>query len=32
MAEYCNLSIGVFNHLKNGKQKQTKCGWTYIGR
>jgi group I intron endonuclease len=31
MSEYCNLSIGVFNHLKNGKQKQTKCGWMYIG-
>ena len=32
VAEYCNLSVGVFNHLKNGRQKQTKCGWTYLGR
>lgn len=32
MAEYTNLSIGIFSHLKNGRQKQTKCGWTYIGR
>ena len=32
MAEYTNLSVGVFNHLKNGRQKQTKCGWTYIGK
>jgi group I intron endonuclease len=28
MSEYTKLSIGVFNHLKNGRQKQTKCGWT----
>lgn len=32
MAEYTNLSVGVFNHLKNGRQKQTKCGWTYKSR
>lgn len=32
MAEYTKLSVGVFNHLKNGKQKQTKCGWTYLGQ
>lgn len=31
MSEYTKLSVGVFNHLKNGKQKQTKCGWTYVG-
>lgn len=29
MAKYTNLSVGVFNHLKNGRQKKTKCGWTY---
>ena len=28
MAKYCNLSSGTFNHLKKGRQKQTKCGWT----
>jgi group I intron endonuclease len=32
MAEYTNLSVGVFNHLKNGKQKQTKCGWMHSGQ
>lgn len=32
MAKHTNLSVGVFNHLKHGRQKQTKCGWTYIGR
>jgi group I intron endonuclease len=31
MAEHCNLSVSVFNHLKNGRQKQTKCGWTHLG-
>lgn len=29
MSKYCNISVGVFYHLKNGRQKQTKCGWTY---
>jgi group I intron endonuclease len=28
MSEYTKLSIGTFNHLKQGRQKQTKCGWT----
>jgi hypothetical protein len=30
MSEYTGLSIGIFSHLKNGRQKQTKCGWTFI--
>lgn len=30
MADYTNLSTGTFNHLKQGRQKQTKCGWTFI--
>jgi group I intron endonuclease len=30
MSEYTKLSVGVFNHLKNGRQIKTKCGWTYI--
>lgn len=30
MAEYTNLSTGTFKHLKQGRQKQTKCGWTFI--
>lgn len=30
MSEYTNLSKGVFNHLKNGRQKKTKCAWTYL--
>lgn len=30
MSEYTNLSVGVFNHLKNGRQKKTKCGWEYV--
>jgi hypothetical protein len=29
MSEYTKLSVGVFNHLKNGRQIKTKCGWTY---
>lgn len=28
MAEYTKLSIGTFSHLKQGRQTQTKCGWT----
>jgi|688.fasta_scaffold776844_2 hypothetical protein len=32
MAKHTNLSIGVFNHLRNGRQKTTKCGWVYIGK
>ena len=32
MAEYTKLSVGVFNHLKNGRQVKTKCGWTYLGK
>lgn len=30
MAKYCNLSIGTFSHLKSGRSKSTKCGWTYV--
>jgi group I intron endonuclease len=30
MAKYCNLSPGTFSHLKQGRLKQTKGGWTYI--
>lgn len=30
MSEYTGLSVGVFNHLKQGRQKKTKCGWTYV--
>ena len=30
MSKYTNLSIGIFSHLKNGRQKQTKCGWTFV--
>lgn len=30
MAEHTNLSVGTFNHLKQGRQGQTKCGWTFI--
>jgi hypothetical protein len=29
MSEYTNLSVGIFSHLKTGRQKKTKCGWTY---
>ena len=28
MSEYTKLSIGAFSHLKQGRMKQTKCGWT----
>lgn len=28
MSEYTKLSISTFNHLKQGRQKQTKSGWT----
>lgn len=28
MSEYTKLSVGTFNHLKQGRQLQTKCGWT----
>ena len=28
MSEYTNLSIGTFSHINQGRQKQTKCGWT----
>jgi group I intron endonuclease len=27
MAKKTGLSVGVFNHLKQGRQLQTKCGW-----
>lgn len=27
MSKYTGLSIGVFNHIKHGRQIQTKCGW-----
>jgi group I intron endonuclease len=27
MSKYTGLSIGVFNHLKQGRQQKTKCGW-----
>jgi group I intron endonuclease len=30
MSEYTGLSIGTFNHLKQGRQSQTKCGWKII--
>lgn len=32
MAKYTNLSAGTFNHLKQGRQKQTKCGWTLYNK
>jgi len=22
--------LGTFNHIKHGRQKQTKCGWTIL--
>lgn len=28
MSEYTKLSIGTFNHINQGRQRQTKCGWT----
>lgn len=30
MSRKTRLSIGVFNHLKKGRQAQTKCGWKII--
>jgi group I intron endonuclease len=30
MAKKTGLSVGVFNHLKQGRQSQTKCGWIII--
>jgi len=30
MSKKTGLSIGVFNHLKQGRQLQTKCGWKII--
>jgi len=32
MSRHTGLSAGMFNHLKHGRQKQTKSGWTYQGR
>jgi len=29
MSKYTGLSSGVFNHLKQGRQKKTKCGWMF---
>lgn len=30
MSKKTGLSIGVFNHLKHGRQLQTKCGWRIV--
>ena len=30
MSKKTGLSIGVFNHLKQGRQLQTKCGWKIV--
>jgi group I intron endonuclease len=30
MAKRTGLSIGVFNHLKHGRQIKTKCGWKLL--
>ena len=30
MAEYCNLTPGTFSHIKQGRAKVTKCGWTIV--
>lgn len=30
MAEKTGLSIGTFSQIKNGRRKQTKCGWLLI--
>jgi hypothetical protein len=30
MSKKTGLSIGAFNHLKQGRQLQTKCGWKLI--
>ena len=30
MSEYTGLSISIFNHIKKGRQKMTKNGWTIL--
>ena len=30
MAEYCKMTPGTFSHIKQGRSKSTKCGWTIL--